>query len=250
VTVFKDHFSGVAGNYARFRPVYPVELYTFILSFCDQNKIAWDAGTGNGQVAVVLAEHFDKVFASDASKEQIEHATPHPKVTYGIYPAENTTLDAGSIDFVTVGQALHWFHFEAFWQELRRVAVPGGIFACWTYSHHHFEEVVLQEALDHFFDTVEPYWPPERDFVKHGYANLPIPFTLLGEQLIPMNYQFSADTLLAYLRTWSSVQVYEKKYGSNPVTEHEQVIRLAWSKIGKSALTAIFPLTIKVFRVH
>lgn len=247
---FKDHFSGVAGNYARFRPVYPEELYTYILSFCKQKNLAWDAGTGNGQVAVVLAEHFDKVFASDASKEQIGHATLHPKVTYGIYPAEKTPLDTGSINLVTVGQALHWFHFEAFWQELKRVAVTGGNFACWTYSHHHFEEVILQTALDKFFDAVEPYWPPERDFVKHGYANLPIPFTLLGETLIPMRYQFTANALLAYLRTWSSVQAYEKKNGQNPVTEHEEAIKLAWDKIGSEELTAIFPLTVKVYRVQ
>lgn len=247
---FKDHFSGVAGNYARFRPVYPEAIYDYVLSFCDKRHTAWDAGTGNGQVAVKLAGYFDKVFASDASKEQIAHATPHPKVQYGVYPAERSPLDDHSIELITVAQALHWFHFEAFWKELRRVAAQGAIFACWTYAHHRVEDSGLQQVLEAFFTEVEDYWPPERDYVQQGYANLPIPFPLIGEKFFPMPYSFTPDSMLSYLRTWSSVQAYESKKGLHPVTLHEENIRKAWQSTGKVEITAIFPLTVKVFTLQ
>ena len=58
----KDNFSIQAKYYAKYRPLYPQELYDFILSFVPGKKLAWDCGTGNGQTANVLAQYFDNVF--------------------------------------------------------------------------------------------------------------------------------------------------------------------------------------------
>ena len=41
-----------------------------------RHTLCWDAGTGSGQAACGLAEHFAEVVATDASAEQIAHATP------------------------------------------------------------------------------------------------------------------------------------------------------------------------------
>ena len=55
----KDNFSTQAALYARFRPTYPPELIDLLASLAPARMAAWDCGTGNGQVAVLLAGHFE-----------------------------------------------------------------------------------------------------------------------------------------------------------------------------------------------
>lgn len=131
---FKDHFSGHAANYRAFRPTYPPELFAFLASVVPRRELVWDCGTGNGQAAVVLAEHFARVFATDASAEQIANAEPHPKVEYAVAPAEKCPLPDASADLITVAQALHWFDHDRFFAEVRRVCKPGAVFAATCYS--------------------------------------------------------------------------------------------------------------------
>jgi len=56
----KDLFSNQASTYARYRPVYPKELYNYILKFVTEKNMAWDCATGNGQAALALAPYFKK----------------------------------------------------------------------------------------------------------------------------------------------------------------------------------------------
>jgi ubiquinone/menaquinone biosynthesis C-methylase UbiE len=133
---FKDHFSGHAPDYRIFRPAYPPELFAFLASIASPEGLVWDCGTGNGQAAIALAEHFTHVFATDASEEQIRQAEPHPRVEYAVAPAERCPLPDGSANLVTVAQALHWFDLDQFNTEVKRVCHPGGFLAVWTYDLH------------------------------------------------------------------------------------------------------------------
>src|SRR5680860_585604 len=103
----KDNFSIASDKYARFRPVYPKELYDYLVSLVPDRKKAWDCGTGNGQVARELANFFDQVFASDISKEQIKNAPPNGKIIYLVQKAENTSFPDNTFDLITVAQAIH-----------------------------------------------------------------------------------------------------------------------------------------------
>jgi 2-polyprenyl-3-methyl-5-hydroxy-6-metoxy-1,4-benzoquinol methylase len=85
---FVDQFSRVSAEYARFRPRYPRELFAWIASLVRRHRLAWDCATGNGQAAIGLAEDFAHVEATDASAEQLRHATPHPRVAYRLAPAD------------------------------------------------------------------------------------------------------------------------------------------------------------------
>ena len=51
-------------------------------------------------------------------------------------PADKVPIDDGTVDLVTVAQALHWFDVSSFYPEVRRVAKPGGILAVWCYQLH------------------------------------------------------------------------------------------------------------------
>jgi hypothetical protein len=77
---FPDHFSGHAADYARARPTYPDELFAHLASIAPARELAWDVGAGSGQSACALAEHMERVVATDASSKQLAAARPHPRV--------------------------------------------------------------------------------------------------------------------------------------------------------------------------
>ena len=106
---FHDHFSSVANRYADFRPHYPAELFDYLATLLPRNSLVWDCACGNGQATLDLAQRFDRVVATDASREQIASATPHPKVEFRVAPAEQSGLPDGSIGLIIVAQVLHWF---------------------------------------------------------------------------------------------------------------------------------------------
>ena len=124
-TEFRDHFSAQAADYAKFRPLYPKELFRYLVTVAPGNELAWDCATGNGQAAVALGEVFERVIATDASEKQIGNAEPHPRVEYRVAPAEASGIESTTVDLVTVAQALHWFDLERFDAEVETVAVHG-----------------------------------------------------------------------------------------------------------------------------
>src|SRR5437667_7064361 len=121
MTKFKDHFSGHAVEYAKFRPRYPDKLFEYLASISPQHELAWDCATGNGQAAVGLARHFDRVIATDASAQQIASAEPNDRISYRVAPAEASGIDSASADLILVAQALHWFDIDRLFKEAKRV---------------------------------------------------------------------------------------------------------------------------------
>ena len=79
---FKDHFSGHASAYARYRPDYPKELFDYLATLTPRHEVALDCATGSGQAAIGLARHYDCVVATDGSVAQLKNAQAHPHVAY------------------------------------------------------------------------------------------------------------------------------------------------------------------------
>src|SRR2546422_3157121 len=131
---FHDHFSGVANRYADYRPHYPAALFDYLATLGPRNSLVWDCACGNGQAALDLARHFERIIATDASREQIASATPHAKVEFRVASAEQSGLEAESVRLLTVAQALHWFDLDRFYAEAGRVLKPGGVLAVWAYG--------------------------------------------------------------------------------------------------------------------
>ncbi len=201
---FQDHFSKQADRYTQFRPHYPAELFRFLATLPARTERAWDCGTGNGQAAVVLAEFFDEVVATDPSAGQIEHACEHPRVRYQVAPAEAVPLADGSTDLVTVAQALHWFDHPRFYDEVRRVLRPAGAIAAWGYGLAVITPEVDAVVQHLYADLLGPYWPPERRKIEERYATIPFPFAEVPDPGFAMAAEWSLDDLLGYLGTWSS----------------------------------------------
>ena len=245
---FKDHFSGHAALYSRYRPTYPEPLFDFLAGVAPSRALVWDCATGGGQAAVALAERFEKVIATDASTQQIKEAKPHPKIEYRVAPAEAGGLDSASVDLLTVAQALHWFDQEKFYAEAQRTLKPGGVLAVWSYNLLSITPE-LDALVNHFYhDIVGPYWPPERKLVEQGYRGIVFPFTEIPAPEFAMSADWTLDDFTGYLTTWSSVRRYLEAKGADPVAALRPALREKWGDPGKSRRIN-WPLEMRAGRV-
>lgn len=242
---FKDHFSDRSDAYLRYRPTYPEALYAWLAESSPARGRAWDCATGSGQAAVALGARFDEVMATDASARQLEHAVPHPNVTYGVARAEASGLDDASCDLVTVAQAIHWFDLEAFAAEAARVLRPGGLIAAWTYKRLLVDGAV-DAVLDELYGPVlGSYWPPERTHVQDGYVRIALPFAEITPPPFTMEADWDLERLLAYLRTWSSATRCLDATGRDMVGEFAARFAAAW---GEGVKTVRWPFVLRVWR--
>lgn len=230
---FKDHFSRVSAAYAESRPRYHADLFAWLAGQCVHHDLAWDCGTGNGQAATRLADHFARVIATDASATQIAEAVPHPRIDYCVAPAEASPLADATADLVTVAQALHWFDLDRFYREVRRVLNVDGVVAAWSYGTFRVEEPRIDAAVQHFYaETVGPYWPPERRLVEAGYRDIPFPFTRVPAPDFTMCADWTLAELAGYLRSWSATARYKADKGCDPVAGLEQELASLWGDPG------------------
>lgn len=247
----KDRFSQQSDIYKEFRPVYPPQMYTYMLSLCSNKDCAWDCGTGNAQVASVLAQHFTKVEATDISENQLQQAPTLQNVNYSLQRAESTNFPTNNFDLITVAQALHWFDFLPFYAEVKRVLKPGGVLAVWGYSLLQIEEKIDVLIQDFYKNTIGSYWDIERKHIDAAYETIPFPM----EEVIVNNgfyieEKWSRVQLEGYLNSWSSVQNYKLQHdGQNPVDKLMLEIEKVW-QTDESKLVK-FPIFLKtgVFNV-
>lgn len=247
MTTFKDYFSGHSESYSQFRPTYPPDLFRVIAKLTESHDLAWDCATGNGQAAVALAPYFNQIIASDASAQQIEHATQNPKIKYLVSPAESIQAEPDSIDLITVAQGMHWFDIEKFFKETERVLKPGGILAVWSYRLHQITSAIDAVVLKYYDNILGRYWPPERKMVDERYKGIVFPFEPVDLPEFEMTAEWSFYHLIGYLKTWSAAKLYFQKHESEALEFVIDELAEAW---GKPDLTrpVIWPLNVIVRR--
>ncbi|HVO59562.1 MAG TPA: class I SAM-dependent methyltransferase [Terriglobales bacterium] len=129
-----QRFSSRVENYVRYRPGYPSEILDVLKRECGltADSIIADVGCGTGFLAKVFLEYGARVFGIEPNKEMREAGERFledcPKFMSLTGTAEDTSLPEHSVDFVTAGQAAHWFDRQRARREFRRVLKPGG----WT----------------------------------------------------------------------------------------------------------------------
>jgi SAM-dependent methyltransferase len=229
MTEFQDHFSAHAECYARSRPTYPPELFAFLTGLVREHHLAWDVGTGNGQAALWLARHFEKVIATDGSAEQIKHATPHERIEYRVTLAEDARIDAGTVDLVTIAQALHWFTLERFYEKVRLAAKPEGIIAAWCYDIPRVNPTI-DAVCDHLYrDITGPYWPGDRKWIDEKFQTIWFPFEeIRPTPIFHCTASWTMSEYADYLESWSAVQRFRKDRGSSPTQLIAADLEKAW----------------------
>jgi len=244
---FKDLFSQGAESYARYRPRYPDQLFTWLADNVSPGEVAADLGTGNGQVASALAPHFAAVVGLDPSAEQLANALPHPRVTYRCASAEATGLDDGSVDLLVAGQAFHWFDQGRFFDEVRRVVRPGGMLAIWCYGLTTITPEVDGVIAHLYADVVGPFWEPERRLVETAYREVAVPFAELKAPAFQMRARWGLEQLQGYLATWSAFKRCLKVNGTGPLDLVFAQLPAAWGDAPERGVT--WPLGVRAFRI-
>ncbi|MBO9380569.1 methyltransferase domain-containing protein [Sphingomonas histidinilytica] len=243
MSAFKDHFSSHAAAYAAYRPAYPPALAAWLGTVAPAPKTALDVGCGSGQLSLQLAEHFDRVIATDPSAQQIASATPHPRVDYRVAPAEASDLPDGSVDLITAAQAAHWFDLPAFFAETKRLLRPDGIVALITYAGME-PQGEIEAIVERFrVETLAEHWPPERALVENDYRDIHLPFARIEAPAFSIEVRWPLAALIGYLDTWSAVRALEHSTGRAPFDAVAADLARAWGD--PAAIRTIrWPLTI------
>jgi ubiquinone/menaquinone biosynthesis C-methylase UbiE len=242
----KDLFSKQSSEYAKFRPAYPDALISEIVAHCSRKKTAWDAGTGNGQLATLLAPHFEKVLASDLSDKQLANAKVAENVKYFQSNSYNTPIESNSVDLITVAQAIHWFDFENFYREVKRVAAPDAIIIAIGYGVMRSTGIADQIIQDFYHHETGPYWDKERRYLDEEYKTIPFPFQQIRLPEFKMEYHWNVDQLIGYFSTWSALQHLMKATSVDPLPE----LRKKFEATELSVFQLEFPLYVLCGVVH
>lgn len=246
---FEDHFSEQAREYARYRPQYPSELFVYLASISPNHQLAWDSGTGNGQAARELAKHFNHVIATDPSSDQIVQAVPHERIDFRVERAEEVSMEAGSVDLVSVAMAVHWFDLEPFYKEVRRVVRQDGIIAVWMY-HLPVVDPSIDRILEHYYvDVLAGFWPERFHFIDERYQTLPFPFQEIKPPEFEIQVDWELGHLIGFLDSWSATRSYQKERGQNPINIIWQELSDQWGEPGQRR-TIRWPLYFRVGRVR
>jgi SAM-dependent methyltransferase len=188
----KQRFSHRAADYIRYRPGYPAALLDLLRAECKlraEHTIA-DMGSGTGFLAELFVKNGNRVFGVEPNQEMREAGEEYLK-SYSAFTsidgsAEATTLAEASADFITAGQAFHWFEPVATRREFVRVLKPGGfVVIVWndrrmeeTQFGQDYESLLLRFGTD--YTRVKDAYPEptaireffgENSFAAHDLPN-------------------------------------------------------------------------------
>lgn len=127
-----QRFSRRVENYVKYRPSYPQEIIAALQQACGltSDSVVADVGSGTGIFAELLLRNGNTVYgiepnqAMRAAGDQLLQNDPRFTSINGT--AEATTLPDKSVDFVTAGQAFHWFDPDRARREFVRILKPSG----------------------------------------------------------------------------------------------------------------------------
>lgn len=240
-------FSKQSDLYARYRPDYPQEMYDFIFKHLNAKETAWDCATGSGQIAKYLSNHFDKVYATDISREQLAYAPEKENINYSKAAAEDSGLPSDAFDLITVGQAIHWFDFDSFYREINRVGKEGALLAVIGYGMVRINKEV-NPIIDRLYKTAfGNYFTEARDYLNNQYQTILFPFDEISAPAFEYSAKWTLDELEGYFNSWSAVQKMKSEQHINPVTEIIEEIQSAMPST--TVVEVTFPVFMRLGRI-
>lgn len=171
-----------------------------------------------------VAEHYEQVIATDISEPQLKYAMQHPRVRYLHTPTSlsddelvNLIGSEGSVDLITVAQAIHWFDLPRLYSVATRLLrKPGGVIAVWGYNNMTVTPT-FDAAAKRWHQTTLPYWDSKTESLFGGYQSLPFPFENVGlgsegnPLAVDIPKELSFEGYLRMVRSWSAVVAAKEK---------------------------------------
>ncbi len=193
-------FSKRARYYDKYRPNYPSAIIRLLRAECGllSSSVIADIGSGTGILSRLFLKNENIVFGVEPNKEMRKVAQKLLKEYPGFKSldgsAESTNLESQSVDFITAGQAFHWFDMNKSRKEFLRILKPKGwVILIWndrrvdsTAFLRAYDELLYKFGTD--YKKVKQQIPENRvlaDFFGHNsyrvkiYQNLQV-FDLRG----------------------------------------------------------------------
>src|SRR3954471_3719332 len=158
-----NRFTSRVENYVKYRPGYPAQIIQLLEANCGFSKdsLVADIGSGTGILSEVFLKNGNHVLAVEPNAEMrrageaVLNHYPNFKSISGT--AEATTLTANSIDFITAGQAFHWFDPTRTRLEFERILkADGWVVLIWnerrlssTTFLQEYEALLMKFGLDY-----------------------------------------------------------------------------------------------------
>lgn len=223
-------FSSRVENYVRYRPGYPKEILQLLGSECGltSHSVIADLGSGTGKLSELFLANGNPVFGVEPNREMREAGERLLKgfayFTSVAATAEATTLPNECADFITAGQAFHWFDRKLCRTEFARVLKPAGwIVLVWndrqTQSSRflvEYEQLLKNYATDY---AKVDHKNIDDDVVREffGYA----PF----KKLLPSSQEFDYEGLKGRLLSSSYAPEPGQPHHSEMIHDLEKLFR-------------------------
>ena len=174
-------FGKTSVEYAKFRDIYPKELYEKLYKLgVGVEKSSWlDIGTGTGVLPFNLCKHNADITGVDISDSQVEVAKKLAvekgvtNVKFLVSPAETLPFPDNSFDSVTAAQCFWYFDRESVIKEIKRVLNPGGVFAKIYMSYTLTDEIANKSH--NLVKEINKNWTPgasgSKDIYDHPFPN-------------------------------------------------------------------------------
>lgn len=183
-------FSGMSDEYDRYRPTYPAAVISALRKDygLTPEKTVADIGCGTGILSELFLQNGNEVVCIDPNGEMLDKArvrlSHFQKARYIKKFAESTDLTEDSIDFITAGQAFHWFDAERTRLEFKRILkYTGEVVLIWN------DRVDMPNTFNEEYERICKKFSPE----YHGTGS-----SALGDKQIlkffnppPKTYSFS-----------------------------------------------------------
>ena len=170
-----QRFSSRVENYVKYRPSYPAAIVELLKAECGltQDSIIADVGSGTGLLSELFLKSGNRVFGIEPNQEMREAGERllrgYANFVSVAAAAEATTLDDHSVDFVTAGQAFHWFDLDRVGVEFARILESHGwIVLVW--NERRIDSSPFLRAYEELLHT----YAPEYEIVNHKQIDLDV----------------------------------------------------------------------------
>ncbi|MGO9259116.1 MAG: class I SAM-dependent methyltransferase [Bryobacteraceae bacterium] len=237
-------FSSRVADYVRYRPSYPPELVPWLERECGltPQSVVADIGSGTGFFAALFLRFGCQVFGVEPNLEMRQAGArilaDEPRFQSVEGRAEATSLADGAVDFVTAGQAFHWFDRSAAQAEFRRILrPPGWVVLAWN------ERLVEGPFLEAYEAILDRYAPDYRQ-VDHRRMDDGVMDQFFGagrwkQAAFPNQQRFDLEGLLGRMHSSS----YAPPPGSEAYRCVNQELERAFAENQQAGLVALRYMT-------
>lgn len=174
-------FGKTASEYAKYRDIYPKDLYEclYSLGVAHKNERWLDLGTGTGVLPLNMYKFGADIIGVDISSEQIDAAKQladekgAKNVSFLVCSAEKTPFEDNSFNCITAAQCFWYFDREKIISEIKRLIKPNGVFVKIYMSYTLDDEIAKRSHM--LVKKMNRNWTPgvsgSRDMYNHPFEN-------------------------------------------------------------------------------